>query len=151
MLLRDMQIPKSEKKFLPPPLPNPGDAPEGCQHSEKREQKGPCTWAPAEIFVVGGASPKKASTVEKKVAKRPPYGENGPHVKKKVSKGPKYIKKIGDFPGGGDRLLAKKNSRGGDPLLSPYYYSYIYSHQSSRYFTIMSKNSNYYPLNNIIV
>ena len=27
MSLRDMQIPKSEKKFLGPPLPNPGDAP----------------------------------------------------------------------------------------------------------------------------
>ena len=28
MSLRDMQIPKSEeKKFLAPPLPNPGDAP----------------------------------------------------------------------------------------------------------------------------
>ena len=27
MTLRDMQIPKSEKKFLGPPLPNPGDAP----------------------------------------------------------------------------------------------------------------------------
>ena len=27
MLLRNMQIPKSEKKILPPPLPNPGDAP----------------------------------------------------------------------------------------------------------------------------
>ena len=30
MPLRDMQIPKSEKKkFLAPPLPNPGDAPDG--------------------------------------------------------------------------------------------------------------------------
>ena len=28
MSLRDMQIPKSEKKILGPPLPNPGDAPE---------------------------------------------------------------------------------------------------------------------------
>ena len=27
MPLRDMQIPKSEKKILGPPLPNPGDAP----------------------------------------------------------------------------------------------------------------------------
>ena len=27
MSLRDMQIPKSEKKFLAPPLPNPRDAP----------------------------------------------------------------------------------------------------------------------------
>ena len=27
MSLRDMQIPKSEKKILAPPLPNPGDAP----------------------------------------------------------------------------------------------------------------------------
>ena len=27
MSLRDMQIPKSEKKILGPPLPNPGDAP----------------------------------------------------------------------------------------------------------------------------
>ena len=27
MSLGDMQIPKSEKKFLAPPLPNPGDAP----------------------------------------------------------------------------------------------------------------------------
>ena len=26
MSLRDMQIPKSEKKILGPPLPNPGDA-----------------------------------------------------------------------------------------------------------------------------
>ena len=29
-LNRDMQISKPEKKFLPPPLPNPGDAPELC-------------------------------------------------------------------------------------------------------------------------
>ena len=28
MSLRDMQIPKSEKKILGPPLPNPGDAPD---------------------------------------------------------------------------------------------------------------------------
>ena len=27
MSLRDMQIPKSKKKILGPPLPNPGDAP----------------------------------------------------------------------------------------------------------------------------
>ena len=32
MSLRDMQIPKSEKKILGPPLPNPGDA-QGCQLS----------------------------------------------------------------------------------------------------------------------
>ena len=31
MSLRDMQIPKSEKKILSPPLPNPGDAPEICE------------------------------------------------------------------------------------------------------------------------
>ena len=29
MSLRDMQIPKSEKKILAPPLPNPRDAPDG--------------------------------------------------------------------------------------------------------------------------
>ena len=30
MSLRDMQIPKSEKKFLDPPLLNPEDAPANC-------------------------------------------------------------------------------------------------------------------------
>ena len=30
MSLRDMQIPKSEKKNSWPPLPNPGDAPGDC-------------------------------------------------------------------------------------------------------------------------
>ena len=32
MSLRDMQILKSEKYFLPPPLLNPGDAPDICMH-----------------------------------------------------------------------------------------------------------------------
>ena len=30
MSLRDMQIPKSEKKNFGPPLPNPGEAPGDC-------------------------------------------------------------------------------------------------------------------------
>ena len=36
MSLRDMQIPKSEKKkFLAPPLPNPGDAPANIMKMRK--------------------------------------------------------------------------------------------------------------------
>ena len=37
MSLRDMQIPKSEKKIAwpPPPLPNPGDAPATCIYDTK--------------------------------------------------------------------------------------------------------------------
>ena len=35
MSLCDMQIPKSEKKILAPPLPNPGDAPASSVNSFK--------------------------------------------------------------------------------------------------------------------
>ena len=57
-------------------------------------------WAPAEMFVGGGASPKKAPHFEKKIRKRSLYGE-------KVAKRPPIIpieRKI-SFSTEGDRLL----------------------------------------------
>ena len=46
------------------------------------------SWAPAEIFV-GGASPKKAPSMEKKVSKRPPkMRKKRPPYEEKVAKRP---------------------------------------------------------------
>ena len=51
MSLRDMQIPKSEKKnFLAPPLPNPGDAPVYCKY-EHASIEGFCTMIPMQSYV----------------------------------------------------------------------------------------------------
>ena len=45
-------------------------------------------------FRRGGGKPKKAPTMEKKVATRPPHGKIGPHNEKNVAKRPQYGEKV---------------------------------------------------------
>ena len=50
-------------------------------------------------FRRGEGKPKKAPTIEKKVAERPPHGEQGPpHNEKDVAKRPPYGEKVAKNP-----------------------------------------------------
>ena len=54
--------------------------------------------APAEIFVGGGASPKKSPHHKVKSSKRPPHAEQAPKNEKNVAKRPPFKEKVAKRP-----------------------------------------------------